>query len=57
MTQDEFEKLKDENPVAWEMALLELHTEWSISDLVCELTRWMPVSEFRKIMNQQGAEK
>jgi len=54
MTQEEFEKLKDESPVAWEMALLELHTEWSVSDLVCELTRWMPVSEFRKIMNQQG---
>lgn len=57
MTQDEFEKLKDDDPVAWGMAMLELHTEWSISDLVCELTRWMPVSEFRKIMNQQGAEE
>jgi hypothetical protein len=54
MTQAEFEKLKEESPVAWEMALLELHTEWSVSDLVCELTRWIPVSEFRKIMNQQG---
>lgn len=51
MTKDQIKELKTGFPSEYETVIDNLY-DWPISGLVQEIVRWMPKSEFMKLINQ-----
>ena len=51
MTKDQLHQVKLDHPTAYEAVVDSLY-EWPQSGLIHELLRWIPHSEFMKMINQ-----
>lgn len=51
MTKDQLNKVKLDHPEAYEAVTDSLY-EWPTSGLIAEIKRWIPLSEFMKLIHQ-----
>jgi len=52
MTKDQMKMVRDQYPHEVELVMSDLYDSWSTSQLVNEMLRWMPKSEFMKLVYQ-----
>jgi|AACY02.12.fsa_nt_gi hypothetical protein len=52
MTKDQMKMVRDQYPHEVELVMSDLYDNWSTSQLVNEMLRWMPKSEFMKLVYQ-----
>jgi hypothetical protein len=55
MTKDQMKWVREEYPHEVELVMSDLY-DWTVSRLVSELIRWMPKSEFMKLVHQMQDE-
>ena len=52
MTKDQMKAVREQYPHEVELVMSDLYDSWSTSQLVNEMLRWMPKSEFMKLVYQ-----
>ena len=52
MTKDQMKAVREQYPHEVELVMSDLYDNWSTSQLVNEMLRWMPKSEFMKLVYQ-----
>ena len=52
MTKDQMKMVREQYPHEVELVMSDLYDSWSTSQLVNEMLRWMPKSEFMKLVYQ-----
>lgn len=52
MTKDQIKQLQLERPEAYEAVFQSFYDDWTTPELVHALMKWMPQSEFRRMMGR-----
>jgi len=52
VTKDQMKVARDQYPHEVEMVMCDLYDNWTTSQLVNEMLKWMPKSEFMKLVYQ-----